>query len=343
MADRIIASSAPEWRDAAREMLAASLPDATIEPEGDDLLAIAAEGLSIADVAEIVRGDRIPFVRHLFREVGQVTLFGRQPVGGAVDAIVDTLLALPVPLPPMASLQVWASGTVETIFRPDELRRELETSLSETGFRIERAGMPQVLSACIVGDHVLLGLNGVASALSDWPGGRVRLAKPSGQVSRSEFKLEEIFRTTDLPLPHGGIALDLGASPGGWTRILRGHGFEVVAVDPADLDSRLRRDAGIRHVRSTAAPYLAESRRAFDLIVNDMRMDPAMSVGLMVEASRHLKPGGVMIVTLKLSRHGAVAAVRAALARLDTVVEVELARQLHHNRDEVTVVGRKPA
>jgi 23S rRNA (cytidine2498-2'-O)-methyltransferase len=343
MPDRIIASTAPEWRDAAREMLAGPLPDARFEPLGEDLLAIDAEGLSIADVAETVREERIPFVRHLFREVGGVDVPSSQPVGGTVDSILDALERLPVPLPPAVSLQVWASGPVAAAFRPDELRRELEEALAEEGIRVGRAGMAQVLSVCLAGGRILLGLNGAASALSDWPGGRVRLAKPPGQISRSEFKLEELFRTTDLRPPKDGLALDLGASPGGWTRILRGHGLEVIAVDPADLDRRLRHDPGIRHVRATAAPYLAQTRERFDIVVNDMRMEPAMSVGLMLDAAKHLAPGGMMILTLKLSRHGAVRTVREALERLDAVVDIRFARQMHHNRDEVTIVGIKPA
>lgn len=343
MADRILASTAPEWRDTAREMLAEALPDATIRPAGEDLLAIIAEGLAIADVAEAVRAERIPFVRHLFREVGRVGLPAGTELETAVDAIIDAWLDSPVPIPGEVALQVWSSGPVLAGFRTDELRRELEEVLAEEEIAVGRAGMAQVLSVCLAGDLILLGLNGTSSALSDWPGGRVRLAKPKGQVSRSEFKLEELFRTTDLQVPDGGRALDLGASPGGWTRILRQHGLEVVAVDPADLDPRLRGDPHIRHVRSTAGPYLASTGETFDVIVNDMRMDPALSVALMVEASRHLVPGGLLIMTLKLTPRGAARTVRGALRRLDAVVEVLHARQLHHNRDEVTIVARKPA
>jgi 23S rRNA (cytidine2498-2'-O)-methyltransferase len=343
MPDRIVASTAPEWRDAAREMLAEAIPDATLRPVGEDLLAIAAEGLAIADVAAIVERERIPFVRHLFREIGRVGLPAGTELDTVVDAIIDVWVGSPVPLPPAVSLQVWASGPVEGDFRTDELRRELEEVLVDEGIRVGRAGMAQVLTVCLAGDLVLLGLNGVASSLSDWPGGRVRLAKPKGQISRSEFKLEELFRTTALQPPARGIALDLGASPGGWTRILRDRGLEVVAVDPAELDPRLRGDRRIRHVRTTAAPYLAQTRELYDIVVNDMRMDPSMSVGLMLQAARHLKPGGMLVLTLKLSPHGAVRAVRDALARLDAAVDVVFARQLHHNRNEITIVGRKPA
>jgi len=342
MPDRIVASTAPEWRDAAREMLIDALPDARFQLLGEDLIAISAEGLAIADVARIVQEERNPFIRHLFREVGRIDVSGRQTVEETVDAMLDALDELPVPLPPAASLQVWSSGPVNLAFRPDTLRREHDAALTEEGVRVGRAGMAQVISACITGNTILIGVNGAASALSDWPGGRVRLSKPKGQISRSEFKLEELFRTTALTPPRRGVALDLGASPGGWTRILRGYGLDVVAVDPADLDPRLHDDPHIRHVRTTAGAFLNDTSERFDIIVNDMRMDPAMSTGLMIQAAGLLEPGGMMILTLKLSPHGAVRAVRDALARLDEVVQVRLARQLHHNRNEITVAATLP-
>jgi 23S rRNA (cytidine2498-2'-O)-methyltransferase len=275
--------------------------------------------------------------------MGRVGLPAGTVLDTVLDAIIDVWIDSPVPIPEAVALQVWASGPVEGDFRTDELRRELEEALVEDGIQVGRAGMAQVLSVCLSSDTILLGLNGAANALSDWPGGRVRLAKPKGQISRSEFKLEELFRTTGLQPPRGGLALDLGASPGGWTRILRGYGLDVVAVDPADLDQRLRGDTHIRHVRATASPFLAQTREQFDIIVNDMRMESAMSVGLMVRAAAHLKPGGLMIMTLKLASRDAERVVRDAIARLGAVVDVELARQLHHNRDEVTIVARKPS
>lgn len=342
MADRIIASVAPEWRDTAVDMLAESLPDARFQPLGEDLLAITAEGLNIAAVASDVTEAPNPFVRHLFREVGRIDVPSRQTLEATVPAIMAAWTDLPVPLPEAASLQVWASGPVDLAFRPDTLRRELEARLTQQGIQARRAGMTQVLSACIADHQILLGLNSVANAISDWPGGRVRLARPREQVSRSEFKLEELFRTTDLRPPRHGVALDLGASPGGWTRILRGYGLKVIAVDPAELDQRLRDDPGIRQVRTTSNPFLEQTTDTFDMIVNDMRMDPGMSVGLMIDAAQQLKPAGMMIMTLKLSPYAAIRTIHNAVDRLSTVVDIQLVRQLHHNRNEITVGGTRP-
>jgi 23S rRNA (cytidine2498-2'-O)-methyltransferase len=56
-----------------------------------------------------------------------------------------------------------------------------------------------------------------------------------------------------------------------------------------------------------------------------------------------LKPGGLAVQTLKISPHGALATVRTALRMLRQAYEVVFVRQLHHNRNEVTVVLRRPA
>ena len=96
-----------------------------------------------------------------------------------------------------------------------------------------------------------LGLSLTAQNLSDWAGGVRRFAREAGQVSRSEFKLLEALELFHIQLPPHGVALDLGASPGGWTRVLRQHDQYVTAVDPGDLDPRLTKDRGVRHKRPT--------------------------------------------------------------------------------------------
>ncbi len=336
---RIFFSADETFLQAASDELRDAFPDAQVVPVGPDVASIEAEGLAIAEVAATCRTRPVIFVRHLFREVGFIPRARVTDLGSVAAEAVDVWLQLPVA--PSVSLHVWASGTVEVPFRTDGLWRALVERLGEQGIRGSRSGPDQILSACVVPDGIILGLNGVANALTDWPGGRVRLAKPKGQISRSEFKLEELFRTTDLPIPTAGTAIDLGAAPGGWTRILRLRGLSVWAVDPADLDPRIRRDPEVHHIRTTAGPFLAQTDLQADLVVNDMRMTVDLSVGVMLDAARCLKPDGVMIQTLKLSPHGALRVVRNALATLGQRYEVLFARQLHHNRNEVTVVARR--
>ena len=338
---RVFFSADEEYLSAASQELRDLFPDAEITPHGPDLGAVSAEGLAIAEIASACRDQPVIFVRHLFREVGFIPNTRVIDLNTVVAEAIDIWLNGPVA--PAVALHVWASGPAPAVFRTDELWRALADGLDGQGIRAGRSGPDQVLSACVTPDGIRLGLNGVGNALTDWPGGRVRLSKPKGQISRSEFKLEELFRTTDFPIPVTGTAIDLGASPGGWTRILRLRGLEVWAVDPADLDPRIDQDPAVHHIRTTAGPFLARTDLEADLVVNDMRMAPELSVSVMQGALRCLKPGGMMIQTLKITPHGALRTVRKSLSTLGNDYEILFARQLHHNRNEVTVVGRRPA
>ncbi len=191
------------------------------------------------------------------------------------------------------------------------------------------------------GAWALLGVSPVEQNLSDWAGGMRRFAREEGQVSRSEFKLLEALELFNLPLADHGVALDLGAAPGGWTRILRAAGQYVTAVDPAELDPRIAADAGVRHKRMTAEEYLRAEPDQFDLIVNDMRMDARDSARLMVAYAPLLYRSGRAIMTLKLPEEGREPVLEAAFTLLKRAYEVTHARQLFHNRSEITVALRK--
>jgi 23S rRNA (cytidine2498-2'-O)-methyltransferase len=289
-----------------------------------------------AGVAELTHGDirdvydaPLHFVRHL----AAVSAF--EPAldePGRIAALVASL-RLPLNSSPPA-VQVWESG--KSVARGADVREAVVAAL---GVPVVRSGSPQTLSVCLGEDLTVVALNGSRWSLSDWPGGRLRLAAGPEQISRAEFKLEELF--TLQPVPVGPVGLDLGASPGGWTRILRTRGCATVhAVDPADLDPRLAGDPGVIQPRTTAGEFLRATRERFDVVVNDMRMTPERSSRVMVDAAAHLRPGAYGIATLKLDAADAVRQVDRALGILDRAYEIQFARQLQHNRHELTVVTR---
>jgi 23S rRNA (cytidine2498-2'-O)-methyltransferase len=114
----------------------------------------------------------------------------------------------------------------------------------------------------------------------------------------------------------------------------------VTAVDPGDLDRRMASDSAVRHVRRAAQSYLRTSDERFDVILNDMRMDALDSVRVMMNAARNLKKGGWALLTLKLPRVGMENAAASALDLIREKYEIIGARQLFHNRSEITVVVR---
>ncbi len=335
---RIFFSADEDYLATAAEELRQVFPTAAIDPLGPDLASFEDEGVSIATIATEIRERHLVFTRHLMRGVGQVKLSQATDLERTGEIALEQWRQFPVPA--AVSLHVWMSGHADLSYRTDEMWKHLAATLTEAGISVSRGGQSHILSACVTPKGIVLGSNGTANALADWPGGRVRLAKPKGQISRAEFKLEELFRNEDLPLPDGGTALDLGASPGGWSRILLERGFEVWAVDPAALDRRLTSAPRLHHVPTTAGPFLAETDETFDLIVNDMRMMPGLSASVMNSAARKLAPGGLAIMTLKISPHDALRTVKETFRVLRRSYEIIFARQLHHNRNEITVVAR---
>lgn len=294
----------------------------------------AASGVSLEEVADACERRRIFFIRHLTRELSPC----QAPTPGAIaQRVLESLAAQPAP--GGIALQTWSSDDVTLGFGPREAFTATRDALLAAGHEVARSGRSHVVSCCLSGGAVHLGRSELERALSDWPGGRVRLARHAERISRSEFKLEELFKSR--PLPVGTRALDLGASPGGWTRVLRGFGFEVLAVDPGDLSPRLTSDAKVRHVRTTAGAFLEQAEERLDLVTNDMRMDPVESCRIMLDVARLLRPDASMVVTLKLGNGDPLPVIRKCLDMLNRAYDVSFARQLHHNRLEITVLGRR--
>jgi 23S rRNA (cytidine2498-2'-O)-methyltransferase len=312
-----------------------------IERVGPDLGVIAATTPKVDDVAAACTSRPLVFVRHLTVEMARVAPEHARDVAAVASAARSTLVNTAVE--GALAVQTWVSGSAGLGYGSRDLFAALAEDLTAHGFAVSRAGQEHVLSCCITARGVSVGLNRREDSLSDWPGGRVRLARDDAQVSRSEFKLEELFGTVPLPLPAKGRAVDLGASPGGWTRILRQHGMEVWAVDPGGLDTRITADRGVHHVPTTAGQFFRSNDVRFDLAANDMKMDPVMSTRVMLTAAAHLRHGALAIVTLKTGTHRPVETVRRCLTLLGRSYQLVYARQLHHNRNEVTVVCRRRA
>lgn len=240
------------------------------------------------------------------------------------------------------SVQVRSIGGMEERSIADVLVKQLVSIGEKRGLAQDVADPEQVVSVMVTTDHVYIGISLARDNLSDWAGGRHRFAREAGQISRAEFKLLEAIDVFGVDLPKQGVALDLGAAPGGWSRVLLERGLQVIAVDPADLHPSLANHSLVTHVKETAQSYLRRSVTAkFDVIVNDMRMDALESAALMVALHSYLKAGGFAVMTAKLAERHAQRAVREVLDTLSRRYAVVGARQLFHNRSEVTIYLKK--
>jgi 23S rRNA (cytidine2498-2'-O)-methyltransferase len=224
-----------------------------------------------------------------------------------------------------------------------------EAIVEETG-AVEDIKHPAiVVSLLCTREQAYIGISLARENLSAWPGGMRHFAQTEEQISRAEFKLLEALEIFGVTLPTRGRALDLGAAPGGWTRLLLEAGLRVVAVDPAKLDPRLVRRPNLTHYRGYAESYLEEfedQQQRFDVITNDMRMDAREAARLLIQMRSFLQRDGFIISTLKLP-HATVSIdplrnLREAISLVSRHFDIVQAKQLFHNRQEVTIIAARP-
>lgn len=329
---------------AQREMDEAAHVDEVIQLDGGVYLVSMHDLFS--DVADRWRREPPIFVRHIC-PVQETVSLARE----STDLVKLTQILLEE-IAPLVEGDLTFSVQSRTLCELPYKRFDINKALSDALQRETRATLdvrnPKQIVSVVCGEIeepgdptsqavAFLGLSLASQNLSNWAGGMRRFAREAEQVSRSEFKLLEALEVFDIELPPRGVALDLGASPGGWTRVLRQRGQYVTAVDPGELDPRVRRDSSVRHKRITAEAYLKDEPDTFDIIVNDMRIDARDSARLMGTYATQLYRHGFAIVTLKLPEQGRETVIDHALNILRQAYTIEGVRQLFHNRSEITV------
>jgi 23S rRNA (cytidine2498-2'-O)-methyltransferase len=276
--------------------------------------------------------DRLIFTRHIFPVMNICGIDSREWVG-----LLPSDCSGFRPLPFSVQLRV-AGRDADAFERGTEIIKEAENILNGRGFHLDDKAPQWVLSLLIAGGKLYAGVSMCRDNLSKWNGGEARFKKDDGFISRAEFKLLEAFDV--FGITDASSVLDLGAAPGGWSRVLIGKGFAVTAVDPAEMHHSLINNPKLTHIRAVAQRVNFKDA-SFDLIVNDMRMDMFESARVMLAASRALKDGGFALMTLKLTPGHWLRKVSNVFKLLEEKYIVVNARQLFHNRDEVTVYLKK--
>lgn len=176
-----------------------------------------------------------------------------------------------------------------------------------------------------------------------FPGGIARLKFPTAAPSRSTLKLDEAIQVLLTPgerarlFKPGMSAVDLGAAPGGWTFQLVQRGLRVIAVDNGKIDARLLSSGKVEHRREDGFRFRAKN--PVDWLVCDMVEQPSRVVALMVEWLKTGRCRGA-IFNLKLpmrKRHAAWIEARGELIKLARPKFRFCAKQLYHDREEITV------
>jgi 23S rRNA C2498 (ribose-2'-O)-methylase RlmM len=121
-------------------------------------------------------------------------------------------------------------------------------------------------------------------------------------VSRAFYKIEEACErcgVQEWPQPSWN-ALDIGASPGGWSLYLSQVVGTVYAVDPAELT--VKKD-NIVHLKGQLLHMLPQLESVkLHLVVCDMNNDPSVALECLKSVEHKLEIGGRIIWTLKYQK-----------------------------------------
>jgi 23S rRNA (cytidine2498-2'-O)-methyltransferase len=272
------------------------------------------------------------FLRHIqpvqFQDEGSVPALGRLAVYLSRQSQLEGC---------RIALHVRKSGSSFWQESPGELREWLQEELKalEAEFTVQEPEW--VISVYADGDMLYAGVSRPEENLSDWNGGAIRFRKEDGQISRAKFKLIEAEKEFGIPFSSFKRGLDIGAAPGGWTSFLLERGIQVTAVDPAHMHESLKNYPGLKILRKNAGE-LKFRENEFDLIVCDMSWSPKLMAKLVTGLLHALEPGGTAVVTVKLMHKKPLAVIKEIIQMFEAErMQIQRAKQLFHNRDEITL------
>lgn len=200
-------------------------------------------------------------------------------------------------------------------------------------------------------EGLFAGVHSPAAAGGFHPGGTKFIRQQGVEtISRAGAKIAEVLHHLPLhaaSLKLGAHWLELGASPGGMTAELLRRGDRVTAIDRAALDPRLLGSPGLEAVQADVGDFRPLSGVAYDAILCDMNGAALAAFGHVTRLVRHLKPGGLVVFTLKLagvdSYEGANALEQSLRISAGQAGLVWLAcRHFTYNRMEFTCLLQRP-
>ena len=179
------------------------------------------------------------------------------------------------------------------------IRRRLDDLLVDEGLAPDAGTAARLIMAGRV-QIADLDAGPVLSAGMTFPEGTDLSLKPAPKyVSRGGLKLEHALVEFGIDVT-GMVALDVGASTGGFTDCLLQHGAKhVFAVDAGrgQLHERLVRDPRVTSMERTNARIGFELPEPVDIITADVSFISLYAV--LPRSFAHLKPGGVCVALLK--------------------------------------------
>jgi 23S rRNA (cytidine2498-2'-O)-methyltransferase len=340
LSDFIFTSQDDSWELAMNELLS-YLSDSELMTWLVRGIGIMRSPLGFSEVSQQLLKNPPIFTRHIF-PLDHVT-----PINGWESAIAQTISRLR----PKSSFNVQVRILDPTLyaFSKFDLTQWISEELQKGGFWPDMQTPDFIVSIIAYNFAMYIGLSEPSQNMSSWPGGMRRFARRDDQISRAEFKLLEALEVFSIDLssfsmPEGQVqlqALDLGAAPGSWSKALADRDFFVTAVDPANLSPLLKGNKNIVHYPYAVQKFMSKDKKSYSLIANDMRMDVGNSAKIMVSLAPKLASDGIAVMTFKLPEKKPLAAMNKGMQILESGYENLRAKQLFHNRSEITVTGNR--
>ena len=197
---------------------------------------------------------------------------------------------------------------------------------------------PNVVISIYAEDRLYMSIDLANELSSNYRAGEPHYHKEE-EISRAEFKLLEAIERFKIDTKGIHNAIDLGASPGGWTHCLAKLGIFVTAVDPAQLDNKVLKMSNVEHIRQLAQDYLKNNNNRYDMIVNDMKMFGDKSAHIVCNCAGSLNNGAKVVMTIKLAEINLYEQIVRAITILSSKFNILNIKKLFHTRQEVIVYG----
>jgi 23S rRNA (cytidine2498-2'-O)-methyltransferase len=187
----------------------------------------------------------------------------------------------------------------------------------------------------LIGAYSLLDKNTLVYSvkrLKKWPNGKCFFIEDKeNPPNRAYLKLWEALTLLEKYPAAGDTALDLGASPGGWTYVMQSLGATVTAVDKALLDPKIASLPGVEYLQQSAfALDPARLDQTYDWVLSDVACYPSRAYALIMKwiASGRARQ---MIFTIKLQGE-------TELAVIDQFKAIPNSRiiNMYYNKHEAT-------
>lgn len=175
-------------------------------------------------------------------------------------------------------------------------------------------------------------------ALCSWmPAGYIDIPDDKRPPSRAFKKLIEALSLFGLNVRKGDTCVDLGASPGGWTHVMVERGASAIAVDRSPLAPPLMRSKAVTFLKGDAFTYTPD--KPVTWLVCDVITTPDRTLKIL-DTWLSKKLCSLFCVTVKFKGEPdfeALGQIRELLAQKTSWFD---GKQLAHNKNELTVVGK---